>query len=296
MMKYARMMVAAAVVLCSLCATAQTKRGDVTGDGNVDIADVNYVIDLMLGKVTSETIYTVNGVTFSMVDVQGGTFTMGATPEMGDHAWHPNDKPAHEVTLSSFSIGATEVTQELWVAVMGTNPSYYNGTGGGRHIEDYGVDLKRPVENVSWNLCQTFIEKLNELTGQHFRLPTEAEWEFAARGGNKTQGYRYAGSNTVDDVAWYGANSDGMTHAVAGKKPNELGLYDMSGNVIEWCQDWYGDYSAEAQTNPAGPESGEFRVMRGSHINDTEQIMFISRRSGFYPSVAVAQFGLRLAQ
>ena len=115
MMKYARMMVAAAVVLCSLCATAQTKRGDVTGDGNVDIADVNYVIDLMLGNMTSETIYTVNGVTFSMVDVQGGTFTMGATPEMGDHAWHPNDKPAHEVTLSSFSIGATEVTQELWV-------------------------------------------------------------------------------------------------------------------------------------------------------------------------------------
>ena len=186
--------------------------------------------------------YTVNGVSFKMIGVQGGTFQMG---EDGSDVI-----PVHSVTLSSYSIGETEVTQALWKAVMGDNPSYSSGDN-------------LPVENVNWHECQTFITKLNQLTGKTFRLPTEAEWEFAARGGTKSQGYTYSGSNTVGDVAWYDGNSSAKTHEVATKSPNELGIYDMSGNVQEWCQDWYDSYSSSAQTNPTGPDSGFYRVRRG---------------------------------
>ncbi|MBQ0015371.1 MAG: formylglycine-generating enzyme family protein, partial [Bacteroidales bacterium] len=150
-----------------------------------------------------------------MVEVSGGTFKMGATSEQGSDAWN-DEKPVHNVTLSSYYIGLTEVTQELWQAVMGSNPSYFKG-------------LYRPVENVSWDDCQTFISRLNSLTGKNFRLPTEAEWEFAARGGTKSRGYKYSGSNTLDDVAWHVGNSGDKTHDVGTKAPNELGIYDMSG-------------------------------------------------------------------
>lgn len=188
---------------------------------------------------------TVNGVSFTMIKVEAGTFQMGST------SGRDNEQPVHQVTLTNdYYIGETEVTQELWQAVMGSNPSYFKGS-------------KLPVEQVSWNECQTFIAKLNELTGKNFRLPTEAEWEFAARGGNASQGYTYSGSNTVGDVAWYSSNSSSKTHEVATKAPNELGIYDMSGNVWEWCQDWYGSYNSEAQTNPTGPASGSSRVYRG---------------------------------
>jgi formylglycine-generating enzyme required for sulfatase activity len=170
-----------------------------------------------------------------------------------------DELPAHEVTVSPFSIAQTEVTQELWYAVMGNNPSSFIG------------DWQRPVENVSWDDCQEFIARLNELTGMNFRLPTEAEWEYAARGGNKGHGTLYAGSDNIDEVAWYYNNSyvvgtdseDYGTHAVGTKHSNELGLYDMSGNVWEWCNDYYGAYSAEAQTNPTGPASGTERIARG---------------------------------
>ena len=161
---------------------------------------------------------TIDDVTFKMIRVEGGTFQMGSVDGQDD------EKPVHEVTLSSFSIGETEVTQELWEAVMGENPSFFKGS-------------KRPVEEVSWNDCQMFIDKLNELTGKTFRLPTEAEWEFAARGGNQSKGYTYSGSNTLGNVAWFGDASDNGTHDVAMNFPNELGIYDMSGNVYEWCQD-----------------------------------------------------------
>ena len=193
--------------------------------------------------------YYANGVAFQMVEVRGGTFTMGATSEQGSDA-KSDEKPAHKVTLSDYYIGKTEVTQALWKAVMGNNPSYFEGEN-------------LPVECISWHDCKTFISKLNALTGKNFRMPTEAEWEYAARGGSKSRGYKYSGSNTLDDVAWYSGNSDSETHEVGTKSPNELGLYDMRGNVSEWCNDWHGDYSSASQTNPKGPDSGTKRVDRG---------------------------------
>ena len=232
---------------------------DLTGDGTIDVADVNWLINIMLGKVVEGVqTFTVNGVSFKMVEVEGGTFTMGATAEQGSDTFD-NEYPAHQVTLSDYHIGQTEVTQELWQAVMGSNPSYITG------------DLQRPVVVASWDDCQTFITKLNQMTGKNFRLPTEAEWEYAARGGNRSRGYMYSGSDNIDDVAWFYYNSyalgsshpDYGTHSVATKAANELGLYDMSGNVWEWCQDWYGSYSSDAQINPTGPASGSRRVFRG---------------------------------
>ena len=198
-----------------------------------------------LGAIT----VTVNGVSFNMMKVEAGTFNMGATSEQQDA--DSDEKPVHKVTLSrNYYIGKTEVTQALWKAVMGSNPSNFEGDN-------------KPVENVSWDDCQRFISRLNAATDMNFRLPTEAEWEFAARGGNKSKHYEYSGSNDLDDVAWYDGNSHSTTHDVATKQPNELGLYDMSGNVWEWCSDWYGDYSSNAQTDPAGPFSGSRRVYRG---------------------------------
>lgn len=225
--------------------------------------------------------YTVNGVTFKMVAVKGGTFTMGATSEQSNPS--SGEKPTHTVTLSDFAIGETEVTQELWQAVMGTNPSYFTG------------DLQRPVEQVSWNDCQTFIEKLNELTGMQFSLPTEAQWEYAARGGASSQGYQYSGSNTLGDVAWFGSNSSSTTHPVKSKQPNELGLYDMSGNVLEWCQDWLGSYSSSPQTDPTGPSSGSYRVVRGGSWNNTVASCRVPYRGGNSPSSRYKFDGLRLA-
>jgi formylglycine-generating enzyme required for sulfatase activity len=217
--------------------------------------------------------FTVGGVTFKMIYVEGGTFTMGATSEQGDDA-DSDEKPTHSVTLSSYSIGETEVTQALWQAVMGSNPSYFSGSN-------------KPVEEVSWDDCQDFIRKLNALTGENFRLPTEAEWEYAARGGNKSRGYKYAGSNNIDNVAWYSDNSGSQTHNVATKSPNELGLYDMSGNVWEWCQDWDTSYSSGAST----PD----RVLRGGSWYLNALSCRVSNRSYDRPAYRGSGLGLRLA-
>jgi sulfatase modifying factor 1 len=188
-----------------------------------------------------------------MVLVEGDTFTMGWHNKERDGNGYDWEKPAHEVTLDDFYIGRYEVTQAQWRAVMGSDPP---------ELHNKGCD-KCPVERVSWNDIQDFLKKLNNLTGENYRLPTEAEWEFAARGGNQTQGYLYSGSNDLDEVGWYRDNSNSKTHPVGQKKANELGLFDMSGNVWEWCQDWYGDYPSTAQQNPKGPESGSNRVLRG---------------------------------
>ncbi len=224
-----------------------------------------------------------NGVPFDMVEVRGGTFRMGATSEQGRDSLD-NEKPVHSVTLSGYYIGKTEVTQALWKAVMGSNPS---------PSEFIGDNL--PVEMVSWDDCQEFIRKLNSLTGQHFRLPTEAEWEFACRGGNNSRGYKYSGSNYIDNVAWYWDNSGKKTHPVAAKSPNELGIYDMSGNVYEWCADWYGGYRCGAQTNPKGPYGGSYRVCRGGGWCDNARGCRSSFRYDFIPALRFYDLGLRLA-
>ena len=218
-----------------------------------------------------------NGVSYKMINVEGGTFTMGATPEMESEALD-DEKPTHSVTLSSYCIGETEVTQALWKAVMGNNPSDHKGNN-------------LPVGNVSWADCQEFICKLNQLTGENFRLPTEAEWEYAARGGNKSRGYRYAGGNTLGDVAWYDDNCEDRTHPVATKRANELGLYDMSGNVFEWCQDLYGKYSSQT----IDPFWWPARVIRGGSWSFNAESCRSSSRSLGDPSDRLDYIGFRLA-
>lgn len=225
--------------------------------------------------------FTVNGVKFMMVPVEGGTFTMGATSEQGSDVWD-YEKPAHQVTLSNYYIGQTEVTQALWKAVMGSNPS-----------DSKGDNL--PVEQVSWDDCQVFIQNLNQLTGKQFRLPTEAEWEYAARGGRKSRGYKYAGGNDIGLVAWYTDNSGNETHTVATKQANELGVYDMSGNVEEWCSDWYGDYQSSSQSDPQGPSSGSNRVSRGDCYFSDARDCRVSNRSYNLPDYRGDFLGLRLS-
>ena len=242
--------------------------------------------------------FTVGGVTFKMIYVEGGTFTMGATSEQGDDAWD-SEKPAHSVMLSSYSIGETEVTQALWQAVMGQKPT----SDGSQWSSTYGLGNNYPAYYVSWNDCQDFIKKLNSITGENFRLPTEAEWEYAARGGNKSQGYKYAGSNTIDNVAWYwnnipsqsSGNAGYGTQNVATKLANELGIYDMSGNVWEWCQDRYGSYSSGSQTNPTGPVSGSRRVIRGGGWLNSARYCRVSYRINDAPEFRCSDLGLRLA-
>ena len=236
--------------------------------------------------------FTVKGVTFTMVAVEGGTFMMGATSEQRSGA-DDNEKPVHQVTLSSYYIGQTEVTQALWKAVIGTTVSQQ------RDKEDTSWSLSGEGDNlpmyyISWEECQTFVSKLNQLTGKRFRLPTEAEWEYACRGGKKSRGYKYSGSNTIDDIAWYDGNSSNETHPVATKSPNELGIYDMSGNVWEWCQDWYGDYSSAAQTDPNGASSGSYRVIRGGSKWGNANYCRSSHREGNTPGFR-GSLGLRLA-
>lgn len=186
------------------------------------------------------------------------------------------------MTLSSFHISKYEVTQELWQVVMGSNPSDFKGS-------------KRPVEQVSWDDCQTFIAKLNQLTGKNYRLPTEAEWEYAARGGNRSNGYKYAGSNSIGDVSWYDGNSGNTTHDVGMKRANELGLYDMAGNVGEWCNDWKGDYISGGQTNPRGASSGSYRVFRGGSWIEYAKYCRVSYRRSAESTYHLSNLGLRLA-
>lgn len=270
-------------------------------DSNLSAGTYSYYVTAMYNNVESppsntvtatmssggDQTFTVNGVSFTMKRVQGGTFWMGAqsTNPNGqnyDSEASNSESPVHSVTLSTFYMGETEVTQKLWQAVMGYNPSYFSGTN-------------RPVEQVSWNMIvNEFIPALNALTGRNFRLPTEAEWEYAARGGNQGHGYKYAGSNTIGKVAWYYENSNNQTHPVATKSPNELGLYDMSGNVFEWCSDWYGNYSSGSQTNPQGPSSGSYRVLRGGCWSIGAVFCRVSERRIIIPDGANNYRGFRL--
>ena len=249
----------------------------------------NSFIERMQNYNTIPGMYTVNGVSFKMVSVEGGTFTMGVDSAMVDAGIANADElPAVEVTLEPYSIGQTEVTQELWQAVMGSNPSGFTG------------DPNRPVEQVSWADCQEFINRLNILTGKNFRLPTEAEWEYAARGGNKGSGSMYAGSDNIEDVAWYYGNSyavgsdspDYGTHAVGSKHSNELGLYDMSGNVHEWCTDAYAPYGTE---QPTSLDESQRLVIRGGCWFSLPKDCRSTSRSSEAPDMRFYTIGLRLA-
>ena len=225
--------------------------------------------------------FEVGDQTFYMVKVDGGTFTMGAVKDQDNDAYG-RETTTHQVTLGTYYIGQTEVTQALWKAVMGKNPSSIKGDS-------------LPVMKVSWDDCQTFIRRLNNLTGRIFRLPTEAEWEYAARGGSKSQGYKYSGSNTPDDVAWHKVNSDGKPHAVMTLKPNELDIYDMSGNVWEWCNDWYGRYRSSAKESPQGPSRGSTRVDRGGAWDYGDGECRVTYRGNRSPAYRRNNLGLRLA-
>lgn len=227
--------------------------------------------------------FKVGNVSFNMIFVEGGTYKMGATSEQGSFWPDPDEHPVHKVTLDSYLIGETEVTQELWNAVLKRNPSHQLGS----HY---------PVEEVSWNDCQLFIEQLNKLTGQKFRLPTEAEWEYAARGGNKTKGFRYPGSNEPKLSCWYDFIKAGIgSHEVGKKLPNELGLYDMGGNVWEWCEDWKDKYPSSEVTNPTGPTTGTKKVVRGGSFKSPKENVRITYRSSNTPDYSRKYIGFRLA-
>ncbi|WP_052324551.1 SUMF1/EgtB/PvdO family nonheme iron enzyme [Haliscomenobacter hydrossis] len=221
---------------------------------------------------------------YGLVLVKGGTFTMGCTSEQGSDCYDW-EKPAHQVRVNDFHIGKYEVTQAQWRKVMGSDPPNLNFKG---------CD-QCPVERVSWEDIQEFLRKLNAQTGKKYRLPTEAEWEYAARGGNQNNSYKYAGSNTLSEVAWFTDNSDSKTHPVGTKKANELGLYDMSGNVWEWCQDWYGGYSSNIQTNPTGAGSGFNRVFRGGGWSYGARNCRVSDRGNYTPTDRFYNLGFRLA-
>lgn len=215
----------------------------------------------------------------NMVHVQGGTFTMGRTSSKA-YWCDDSDQPAHQVTVGSFYICKYEVTQKLWKAFMGNNPSWTKADN-------------MPVEWVNWVTAQKFISKLNAFSGKKFRLPTEAEWEYAARGGNRSHNYLYSGSDDINAVAWWKDNSGDKLHPVGTKRPNELGLYDMTGNVYEWCSDWQEPYQSGAQTNPKGPQTGRCRVKRGGNQSSSDSESGVMTRSQCLPDIATC-CGLRL--
>jgi len=244
---------------------------------------IAFFIALMVGGdcfAQSKTI-TVRDVSFEMIFVEGGSFMMGS--DSNARGANHDEFPLNLVTLSDYYIGQTEVTQLLWRTVMGSNPSRLKGD----HL---------PVEMVSWRDCQAFIRRLNQLTGLQFALPSEAQWEFAARGGNKSRGYLYSGSNDQDAVAWFKENSGSRPRRVADKQPNELGIYDMSGNVWEWCNDWYNvrSYEDSVRNDPTGFALGNARVFRGGSWRNSSQFLRVAYRNYIEPNKRYNDLGLRL--
>jgi formylglycine-generating enzyme required for sulfatase activity len=254
-----------------------------------------------------------------MVLVHGGAFTMGCTNEQGADC-NDAEKPSHQVTLGDFYLGQYEVTVLEFKAFIDATHYQTNAEKGGKSLirngkgwkplkeknkanwrhdaagnERSSEDYNHPVIHVSWNDATAYCEWLAGKTGKKYRLPTEAEWEYAARGGLESKHYKYAGSDELNDVAWYNKNSEMKTHAVGGKKANELGLYDMSGNVWEWCQDWHGDYSSANETNPSGAPTGTLRVYRGGSWIYTAGDCRVSFRNRFTPTSCLNFLGFRVA-
>lgn len=221
----------------------------------------------------------VDGICFNMVPVEYGTFQMGTT-DLGKE-----EQPVHSITLNAFYMMDTEITQGQWKAIMETNPSFYKGDS-------------LPVEQVNWDEVMEFIKRLNEKSGRTYRLPTEAEWEYAARGGNKSQGYKYSGSNDINEVGWCFVNSANKTHKVGSKKPNELGIYDMTGNVFEWCNDYYmpNIYEISPSNNPTGAFLSTGRVIRGGSCNASAKMCLTTKRAVYtqYKSTRDVEFRMNI--
>jgi len=217
-----------------------------------------------------------------MVRVEGGSFSMGCPWSEGDNC-EDDERPIQKITLNGFSIAKVEVTQRLWQSVMDNNPSYFPSCS------------ECPVEQVSFEDVKQFLSRLNHLTGKTYRLPTEAEWEYASRGGSKTSGHKFSGSADVNQVGWFWDNSSNATHPVGQKSPNELGLFDMSGNVWEWCQDWFGTYPSFPQVNPTGPATASNRVIRGGSWDNDAWICRVSFRFIALPNGRYGALGFRVA-
>jgi len=231
---------------------------------------------------------------FEMIFVEGGTFIMGCTPEQGDNC-DDREKPAHEVTLGDFYIGKYEVTQKQWREIMGTDLLRQLNAKTGIEAPLSGKKDDYPMYYVSWEDAREFIERLNDRTGGNYRLPTEAEWEYAARGGNQSLGYKYSGSDNIGEVAWYSDNSKSVTHPVGTKKANELGIHDMSGNVNEWVSDWYGDYSDNPQMDSGNPAGYPYRVFRSGSWFNGAWYARVSYRNAGGPRGRTGEVGFRLA-
>ncbi len=227
--------------------------------------------------------YEVNGVPIRMQRVEGGSFVMGATPDQHDPDTY-TDKPAHLVFLSPYYMATTEVSNRLWRAVMSE-----------KEMLELSGYPEHPVSFVSWHEAQRFVRRLDSITGMPFRLPTEAEWEFAARGGAKSKHYRFAGGDISDSIGWLYSVAGNWTHPVARKLPNELGLYDMTGNVAEWCQDLYGPYRLSTAPDPCGADTGSFRIVRGGSYDEAKANCHLSVRRWYEPETSVGYIGLRVA-
>lgn len=251
-------------IFAAALATALTLRAQLVGEDSLVVVDLP------------------GGARVEMVKVRGGTFTMGNNERRGLKVNYEASQPEHRVTVGDYYIGRYEVTQAQWMAVMGENPAKATGND------------SLPVEQVSWTAAQQFCAMLSQMTGRRFRLPTEAEWEYAARGGAYSHDTPFAGAAAMASAGWYCVNSEGHTHPVGRQKANELGLYDMSGNVMEWCSDWMAPYSAAESINPEGPADGESRVLRGGHYNSTSPGCTVYDRAWYLPTGSYEYYGLRL--
>ena len=266
----------------------RVERNDRIIEKVIDISAI-YNNDYILVSFYEPLTFTVNNVSFTMIAIEGGKFDMGSNYFESDN----DERIIHNVSLDDFYIGETEVTQELWEAVMGTN------IGNQKDKSSYGTKLRGagkdfPMYYVNWYEAKEFCDILSKMTGKTFRLPTEAEWEYAARGGNKSNDYKYSGSNSLYEEAWYYDNSNNQTHIVKTKKPNELGIYDMSGNVWEWCEDWYADYSSDSQQNPTGSLSGTYKVIRGGSWSYGDDDCRIHNRYSNLPNYRYDDYGFRI--